>query len=158
MLEFFIGLLDWVRIPVKIWTQVESVAGTARVRLQLIPQFPYVSEVTYTLLGIPQLDVSIYPLSKKMPNVLDIPLLKGFVRSSIAAGMQAYVAPQSGIIDVKGIFAPYSIGDINTIGVFVITVHYARDLADKDGNDKSDPYIVLAFAKVRITVGSWSPC
>lgn len=148
MLEFFVGMLDWIRFPVKIWAQVEAVAGTARIRVQLLPQFPYVGEITYTLLGIPQLDVSIYPLSKKMPNVLDIPMLKGFVRQSIAAGMSAYVAPASGVVDIAAIMAPYRIGDVNALGVFVITIHYARGLDDKDGGDKSDPYIVLAYAKV----------
>ncbi|EJD48327.1 hypothetical protein AURDEDRAFT_183631 [Auricularia subglabra TFB-10046 SS5] len=147
MLEFFIGMLDWIRIPLKIWAQVESVSGTARVRLQLIPEFPYVGEVTYTLLGIPQLDVSIYPLSRRMPNVLDIPMLSGFIRQSIAAGMSAYVAPASGVINIASILAPTQIGDCNALGVFVIVIHWARDLEDRDGNGKSDPYIVLAYAK-----------
>ncbi|KZV99954.1 hypothetical protein EXIGLDRAFT_723122 [Exidia glandulosa HHB12029] len=147
MLEFFVGMLDWIRFPVKIWAQVEALTGTARIRMQLIPQFPYVGEVTYTLLGIPKLDVSIYPLSKKMPNVLDLPVLKGFVRQSIAAGLSTYVAPASGVLDIAAIMAPYRIGEVNALGVFVITIHYCRSLADKDGNDKSDPYIVLAYAK-----------
>ena len=37
--------------------------------------------------------------------------------------------------------------DTNALGVFVITIHYAADLSAQDSNGKSDPYIVLAYAK-----------
>lgn len=33
------------------------------------------------------------------------------------------------------------------MGCFVITIHYAEDLSSQDSNGKSDPYVVLAYAK-----------
>ena len=113
------------------------------------PQFPHVSEIQYTLLGIPELDISVFPVSRKLPDVLDLPGIRGFVRQSIAAGCQAFVAPASGTVDLASIMSPTRIGDTQALGVFMITIHEARDLHDKDLKGKSDPYIVLAYGKVR---------
>jgi Ca2+-dependent lipid-binding protein len=40
--------------------------------------------------------------------------------------------------------------DTTAIGVFVITIHYAEGLSAQDSNGKSDPYVVLAYAKVSL--------
>ena len=37
--------------------------------------------------------------------------------------------------------------DTKSLGVFVITIHHAIGLSSQDSNGKSDPYIVLAYAK-----------
>ena len=37
--------------------------------------------------------------------------------------------------------------DTLAIGVFVITLHYAENLSAQDNNGKSDPYIILSYAK-----------
>ena len=37
--------------------------------------------------------------------------------------------------------------DTKSLGVFVVTIHHAVGLAAQDRNGKSDPYIVLAYAK-----------
>jgi Ca2+-dependent lipid-binding protein len=51
-----------------------------------------------------------------------------------------------------------SFADTTAIGVFIITIHYAEDLSAQDSNGKSDPYVVLAYAKVcrRIPLGKES--
>lgn len=41
------------------------------------------------------------------------------------------------------------IGDTKALGVFVVHIRYAEDLSAQDRNGRSDPYIVLAYAKVR---------
>lgn len=38
--------------------------------------------------------------------------------------------------------------DTRALGVFIIRIQYAEDLSAQDRNGKSDPYIVLAYAKV----------
>jgi Ca2+-dependent lipid-binding protein len=39
-------------------------------------------------MGVPAVDVSVVPLMKNLPNVLDLPLISGFVRDAIAAGVR----------------------------------------------------------------------
>lgn len=36
-------------------------------------------------MGVPAIEASAIPLAKGLPNVLDLPLISGFVKSSIAA-------------------------------------------------------------------------
>lgn len=49
----------------------------------------------------------------------------------------------------EALLTAYPPVDTTAIGVFVITIHYAEDLSAQDSNGKSDPYVVLAYAKVR---------
>lgn len=46
LLEFFLGVYDWLHIPIPIWIQVEEIVGTVRVRLQMIPEAPFVRNVS----------------------------------------------------------------------------------------------------------------
>lgn len=41
--------------------------------------------------------------------------------------------------------------DTRALGVFIIRIQYAEDLSAQDRGGKSDPYIVLAYAKVKFT-------
>jgi len=45
LIEFFLGAFDWFHLPIPIWIQVESIAGTVRLRCQMIQEFPYVRNV-----------------------------------------------------------------------------------------------------------------
>merc|ERR1712093_829861 len=54
--------------------------------------------------------------------------------------------------------------DTKALGVLAITVHHAVDLSAQDSGGKSDPYIVLAYAKFgkplyssRIILGDLNP-
>lgn len=44
------------------------------------------------------------------------------------------------------------IGETKALGVFVIHIKYAEDLSAQDRNGRSDPYIVLAYSKVRLII------
>jgi hypothetical protein len=50
LIEFFLGAFDWFHLPIPIWIQVESIAGTVRLRCQMIQEFPYVRNVSRILL------------------------------------------------------------------------------------------------------------
>ncbi len=50
LLEFFLGMYDWLHIPIPIWVQVEGIAGTVRLRIQFIPEPPYVRNVSTIVL------------------------------------------------------------------------------------------------------------
>lgn len=45
--------------------------------------------------SLPKIDASAVPLSSKGINVLDLPLISGFINSSIAAALDVYVARKS---------------------------------------------------------------
>jgi Ca2+-dependent lipid-binding protein len=116
-MKFFLGMHDLLHVPVPIWVAVESVVGTVRLRCQMVSKPPYIRNVTFTLMGVPAISAvgfffrtpsheenlflgvltllsitqSAIPLAKALPNVLDLPLISGFVQSSIAAATSIYV-------------------------------------------------------------------
>ncbi|KAK7679647.1 hypothetical protein QCA50_017359 [Cerrena zonata] len=148
MLEFFLGVWDWFRIPVPIYTSVEGFVATVRMRIQFIQNPPFVRNMTITLMGVPKVEVSVEPFTKKLPNVLDLPLIKQFVEMGIAAACAEFVAPKSLTLNLAQLLAGDGIKkDTKALGVLVITIHHAIGLSAQDRSGSSDPYIVLAFAK-----------
>ncbi|PBK93314.1 hypothetical protein ARMGADRAFT_1013004 [Armillaria gallica] len=164
LVEFFLGIYDWLHIPVPIWIQVEGIVGTVRLRIQFISEAPFVRNVTFTFMGVPAVEVSAIPMAKVLPNVLDLPLVSRFVKMAIAAGTAEFVAPKSMTLNMQEMLSGAAIGDTRAKGVFLIIIHHAEGLSAQDSNGRSDPYIVLAYAKfgkplysTRIVLGDLNP-
>jgi hypothetical protein len=66
----------------------------------MTPRPPFVKNVTFTLMGLPQVNVSAVPMTERGINVLNLPLISGFVNNSIAAAANEYVAPKSMSLEV----------------------------------------------------------
>jgi Ca2+-dependent lipid-binding protein len=107
-------------------------------------------QLTFTLMGVPAVEVSAIPMLRQLPNILDLPLVSRFVRMAIAAGTASLCAPNSMTLSIKDMLSGAAVGDTRAAGVFLITIHHAEGLSAQDSNGKSDPYIVLAYAKVRL--------
>ncbi|KIY63684.1 hypothetical protein CYLTODRAFT_493697 [Cylindrobasidium torrendii FP15055 ss-10] len=164
LLEFFVGLYDWLHVPIPIWIQVDGIVGTIRLRLQFIPEAPFIRNVTFTFMGVPAVEVSAIPMSQYLPNVFDLPLISRFVKMAIAAGTAEFVAPKSMTLNMQEILSGAAIGDTRAVGVFLVVIHYAEGLSAQDSNGRSDPYIVAAYAKfgkplysTRIILGDLNP-
>ncbi|KAK0239435.1 hypothetical protein EDD85DRAFT_821894 [Armillaria nabsnona] len=164
LVEFFLGIYDWLHIPVPIWIQVEGIVGTVRLRIQFISEAPFVRNVTFTFMGVPAVEVSAIPMAKVLPNVLDLPLVSRFVKMAIAAGTAEFVAPKSMTLNMQEMLSGAAIGDTRAKGVFLVVIHHAEGLSAQDSNGRSDPYIVLAYAKfgkplysTRIVLGDLNP-
>jgi len=146
MIEFFVGVFDWAHIPIPIWIQIDGLAGTARLRLQMVQEAPYVRNLTFTLMGVPKVSVSAKPMLKSLPNVLD--LIPEFVQSSIAAACAEYVAPKFMTINIQELLTGSGVKTkTHALGVIMVTIHHAVGLSAQDTSGTSDPYIVLAYAK-----------
>ncbi|KAG8993711.1 hypothetical protein FRB94_010453 [Tulasnella sp. JGI-2019a] len=164
LLEFFLGAFDWFHIPVPIWVQVEGFAATIRLRIQFISEPPFVRNLTFTLMGVPAVEVSVVPLISKLPNILDLPGISRFVKMGLAAGTASLVAPKSMTLNIQEMLNAAAIGETQAIGIFIITIHHAEGLSAQDKFGKSDPYITLAYAKfgkplysTRIITGDLNP-
>ncbi|GAA5879834.1 hypothetical protein JCM8547_005778 [Rhodosporidiobolus lusitaniae] len=149
VIKFFLGAFDLFHLPIPIWIAVESIVGTVRLRCQMVAQAPFIRNVTFTLMGVPAIEASAIPLSNHAPNVLDLPLISGFVQSSIAAATSIYCAPKSMTLNIAQMLAGDGVKrSTKALGVFLITIHHAEGLSAQDDNGKSDPYVVLAYAKL----------
>lgn len=148
LVEFFLGAFDWVEIPLPVWVQVDQIVGTVRLRAQITSEPPFLRNLTFTLMGVPSVSISAIPMSRILPNVLDLPLISNFVQSSIAAACNMYVAPKSMTMNMTEMLSGDGVKkDTDALGVIMVNIHYGVGLSSQDLNGKSDPYTVLSFAK-----------
>ena len=128
--------------------------GTLRMRLQLTQDPPFFALCTLTFLGQPEVDLSCVPLTKRGLNVMDLPLVSGFVQSSVDAAMAEYVAPKSLTLDLKDMIVGDDFKkDTAARGVLVITIKRAWDFKEADGalggliKGSSDSYVAVGWTK-----------
>jgi len=125
LVEFFVGWRGLFGVKFPVWVEVTGAAGTARARLQLIPNPPFVKTTIVTLLGLPHITISVTPLSEKLPNMMNIPFISGFVSSAINTAAAEYVAPKSLTVDLQKFISG---DDIKKGSHRVFAMH--RDMAD----------------------------
>ncbi|GAA5838555.1 hypothetical protein JCM9279_003279 [Rhodotorula babjevae] len=148
IMKFFLGAYDLFHLPVPIWIAVESVVGTVRLRCQMVSEAPFIRNVTFTLMGVPAVEASAIPMTRALPNVLDLPLVSGLVQSSIAAAASIYCAPKSMTLNIAQMLAGDGVKrECASLGYFFVQIHHASGLSAQDDNGYSDPYVAIAFAK-----------
>ncbi|CAO1613689.1 unnamed protein product [Parajaminaea phylloscopi] len=147
LIEFFLGAYDLFQLPLPIWAQIEHISGTIRVRAQFIQSPPYVRNVTFSLMGVPRIEVSVQPMTKALPNVLDLPLISSFVQMAIGAAANMFVAPKSMTLNLEEMLSGAAANDTQAVGVLWIVIGRGEGLSAQDANGKSDPYVNIAFAK-----------
>ncbi|EHL02877.1 putative Meiotically up-regulated gene protein [Glarea lozoyensis 74030] len=147
-------------IFVPVWVELRGLIGTMRLRLQLTPDPPFFSLCTLTFVGQPKADLSCVPLSKHLPNVMDVPLISSFVQTSIDAALADYVAPKSLTLDLKDMLVGDDFKkDTVARGVIVILIKQAKDFKEGDGGigpmkGSSDSYVTCSWGKFGKTVSS----
>ncbi|CCM05424.1 uncharacterized protein FIBRA_07641 [Fibroporia radiculosa] len=149
LVEFFVGMRGILGFRFPVWVEVTGAVGTARVRLQLIPSPPFMKKTLVTLLGLPHITISATPLSEKLPNIMNIPFISGFISSAINTAAAEYVAPKSLTFDLQRLMSGDDIKkDTDAIGVLVVHIHRATGLEGADIDGSSDPYMTLTFSRL----------
>ncbi|KAI4102452.1 MAG: hypothetical protein L6R37_004391 [Teloschistes peruensis] len=151
-LVFYLGIKGLFGVPLPIFVELQGLVGTVRLRLQMTPQPPFLKNLTFTLMGLPQVQAGCIPMVQKGVNILNLPLISNFVNYAIGAAASMYVAPKSMSIDVGAILQGDTVQkDVLALGVMWIRIHRAIGLSkqDKRGSKHggSDPYITLTFSK-----------
>lgn len=148
LIIFYGGLANVLGVPLPIWTEVLGFIVTLRLRMQFTPEFPYIKNTTFSLMGIPKFHISVVPISQRLINISNLPIISTFVEKSIKAALNEYVAPKSYTIDIGQLIADDDVArETKAIGVVVVRIHRAEGLEAQDSNGKSDPYIVVAMSK-----------
>ncbi|KAI4203290.1 MAG: hypothetical protein LQ350_001987 [Teloschistes chrysophthalmus] len=151
-LVFYLGIKGLFGVPLPIFVELQGLVGTVRLRLQMTPEPPFLKNLTFTLMGLPQVQAGCIPMVQKGVNILNLPLISNFVNYAIGAAASMYVAPKSMSIDVGAILQGDTVQkDVLALGVMWIRIHRAVGLSkqDKRGSKHggSDPYITLTFSK-----------
>lgn len=138
-----------------VWVEMTGLLATARLRVQLTPNPPFLSLLTLTLLGQPKVTVSATPLAKQFLNVMNIPGLSGWLQRSIDAAVGEYVAPRSLNLDLKTLLMGREKMDTEAVGILFIRVRSATGFKQGDGTNVfkgpeakyGDPYVTIAWGK-----------
>ncbi|KAF1817628.1 hypothetical protein P152DRAFT_478567 [Eremomyces bilateralis CBS 781.70] len=151
-LVFYLGIKGLFGVPLPIFVELQRLVGTVRLRLNMTPEPPFLKTVTFTLMGVPQVQAGCIPMVEKGVNILNLPLISNFVNYAIKAASSMYVAPKSLTIDMRAILQGDDIQkDVQALGILWIRIHRAIGLSkqDKRGSKHggSDPYITLTFSK-----------
>ena len=145
---FYLGVKGLFAVPLPIFVELNGIIGTVRLRFQLTPNPPFLKNLTFTFMGLPKISASAVPMTSRGINVLDLPLISGFINSSIAAALDEYVAPKSLIMDMSKLLQGDAVKkDTDAIGLIYIHIKTATDIAAQDRSGKSDPFITIAFSQ-----------
>ena len=63
-LVFYLGIKGLFGVPLPIFVELQSLVGTVRLRLQMTPEPPFAKNLTFTLMGIPQVTAGCVPMIK----------------------------------------------------------------------------------------------
>ncbi|MCJ1466941.1 hypothetical protein MMC07_005563 [Pseudocyphellaria aurata] len=151
-LVFYLGIKGLFGVPLPIFVELQGLVGTVRLRLQMTPEPPFLKNLTFTLMGLPQVQAGCVPMVQKGVNILNLPLISNFVNYAIGAAASMYVAPKSMSLDIGKMLQGDDIQkDVLALGVMWIRIHRARGLSKQDRRGSkgggSDPYITLSFSK-----------
>ncbi|KAI5121834.1 hypothetical protein M0805_003268 [Coniferiporia weirii] len=166
LIDFFFGMKGVYNLKLPVWVEVKGVSGTARARLELIPDPPFVKTTLITLMGLPRVSIGVVPMSKTLPNVMHIPILSSFISKSIDTACAEYVAPRSLTLDLQQLLSGDDIKkDTISIGVIIIHIHRATGLKKMDTRKLSDPYVTVTYSRqgkplysTRIIFADLNPC
>jgi Ca2+-dependent lipid-binding protein len=162
MIKFWLGAHKWYHVPVPVWVEIKGFVGKVRARIQLVPDPPFIKNVSFSFMGLPRTEVTVIPLKI---NTTNIPYLSGFIQKSIDAAIGEYCAPSSLTIDVGEAIAGDNIKrEVNAMGIVIVILHRAFDLEKQDVRGSSDPYCTVALKKngkvqycTRVAVDDLSP-
>ncbi|TVY44234.1 Meiotically up-regulated protein 190 protein [Lachnellula occidentalis] len=147
-------------IFVPVWVELRGIIGTMRLRMQLTPDPPFISLCTLTFLGQPRADLSCVPLSRHLPNLMNVPLISSFVQSSIDAALAEYVAPKSLTLNVQEMLVGDDFKkDTVARGIILIYIKEARGFKEGDAgigpfDGSSDAYVTCSWGKFGKTISS----
>ncbi|KAH6897463.1 hypothetical protein B0T10DRAFT_507066 [Thelonectria olida] len=151
-LVFYLGIKGLFGVPLPIWVELIGLVATARIRLQLTPDPPFLKTMTFTLMGLPKVQAGCTPMIEKGVNILNLPLISNFVNWAIGAAASMYVAPKSMTLDLSKMLQGDDIKkETEALGVLFIRIHKAVGLSKQDQRGSkgggSDPYITIAWSK-----------
>ncbi|KAI5457322.1 hypothetical protein BGZ63DRAFT_457348 [Mariannaea sp. PMI_226] len=151
-LVFYLGIKGLFGVPLPIWVELIGLVATARVRLQLTPDPPFLKTMTFTLMGRPKVQAGCTPMIEKGVNILNLPLISNFVNWAIGTAASMYVAPKSMTLDLSKMLQGDDIKkETEALGILFIRIHKAVGLSKQDQRGSkgggSDPYITISWSK-----------
>ncbi|GAA5834329.1 hypothetical protein JCM11251_007960 [Rhodosporidiobolus azoricus] len=130
------GVSKLVTVPFPVLISLSHLHGRMHLRLQLVPEVPFVKTVGFGFVEMPQVGIAIHPLHSPLPlspDVMTLPLLRQYVLSAIRNVMSSFVLPKHYALDLRKMLLG---GDVamktRTAGLLVLVLHRAHSLPASD--------------------------
>ncbi|BGP20364.1 hypothetical protein JCM10213_002327 [Rhodosporidiobolus nylandii] len=127
-----IGASKILTIPVPVLISVTHLHGFVHLRLQLVPEPPFVKSIAFGLRGMPDVGIAAHPLSGPL-DIMTLPLLRSYILSAVRSVMSGFVLPRHYAVDLRKIMLG---GDVamktRTTGLLVLVLHRATSLPASD--------------------------
>ncbi|GMG24147.1 unnamed protein product [Aspergillus oryzae] len=151
-LVFYLGIRGLFGVPFPVFVELIEMVGTVRIRFQLMPEAPFMKDMTFSLVGIPHVRAGCMPMFKAGVNILNLPLISNFVNYAIGTACGLFAAPKSMTMDLSMILKGDDIiKETQALGIMWVRIHRAIGLSKQDRRGSygggSDPYINLSFSK-----------
>ncbi|EGX52472.1 hypothetical protein AOL_s00043g261 [Orbilia oligospora ATCC 24927] len=136
-------------VPIPIFVETREFVMTARVRLQMNPDLPFLKHVTFALNEPPKVVASVAIGHGGVFNLLSLPLLDSFISSQIVANTKELCRPKSMSIDMTPILGGNdAITETEAVGLLYLKLCRAENLRRQDRTGPgADPYITISFSK-----------
>ncbi|KAL1922270.1 uncharacterized protein VTP21DRAFT_9809 [Calcarisporiella thermophila] len=132
-------------IPVK--AELVHCVGKARFKIETKSNPPFLGKAEIALLGLPQLEMAIRPLTDTM-NLMQLPLIKQFIASCVNAVLLDLTDPKSIILDVESFMTGDEVvHETRSIGIIRLEAFEALNLPKADILSDNDPYIELKLSE-----------
>ncbi|KAI5850247.1 hypothetical protein DFP73DRAFT_508523 [Morchella snyderi] len=165
LIHLTFGVKGVMGTPIPVWVELRGCTGICRVKIQLIPDPPFVKLATFSFMGMPKIEIAAVPLNQRFFNVMNLPVISDFINSSIKTAAKEFVAPSNYTLDLSKILVGEDTKkDLLAIGVLVVHINCAEAIRAADINGKSDCYVTLSYSKyakplwsTRIIFGDLNP-
>ncbi|KAK0527944.1 hypothetical protein OC842_004699 [Tilletia horrida] len=149
LLYMMIGLQKIAAVELPVWVSVLGIEGKIRMRLQILPNPPFVKTVAITFPSLPALELSARPLGRKMLiDAMQLPLVSTYILHSVENVIKGFISPRSYTVDVPALLGSAD-GPQHTyaLGVVIVVLHEASHIPAADANGSSDPFVQISFSK-----------
>lgn len=151
-LIFYLGIRGLFGVPFPVFVELIEMVGTVRIRVQMMPDPPFLKDATFSLVGIPHVRAGCMPMIRRGVNILNLPVISNFVNYAIRTACSIFAAPKSMTIDLSMMLKGDDIHkETRTLGIMWVRIHRAVGLSKQDRRGShgggSDPYINLSFSK-----------
>jgi len=151
-LVFYLGSRGLFGVPFPVFVELIEMVGTVRLRFQMVPEAPFMKDVTFSLVGIPHIRAGCMPMVRGGVNILNLPLISNFVNYAIGTACSMFAAPKSMTMDLGMMLKGDDVvKETQALGIMWVRIHRAVGLSKQDTRGSegggSDPYINLSFSK-----------
>ncbi|GAA5891821.1 hypothetical protein JCM6882_007373 [Rhodosporidiobolus microsporus] len=129
-----VGVPSLLTVPFPVLISLTHLRGAVHLRLQLVPEPPFVKTVGFGFREMPEVGIAVHPLHSPLPlDVMTLPLLRTYVLSAIRSVVSSFVLPKHYAVDVRKLMLG---GDVamktRTVGLLVLVLHRASSLPASD--------------------------